>query len=165
MKGITTVRAAEASDCPALYHAWQTLRQYNASLDGRIQLVPVSEPEFAAGLQQTIRRPSSAAFVAERDDALIGFGTCSLEGNAPDRLPERHATIGYLFVDPGARRAGVGRRLFAAMTLWAKDQEGVVHLEMPVLASDSEAVAFWSALGFRPFIQRLWAPLEAGTGA
>lgn len=165
MKGITTVRAAEAADSPPLYRAWQTLREYNAGLDSRIRLVPVSESEFATGLDATILRASAAAFVAERDGALIGFATCNLEAGASDRLPERHATVGYFFVEPPARRSGVGRQLFAAMTLWAKTQDGVLHLEMPVLANDAEAVAFWTALGFQPFIQRLWAPLDGGHGS
>ena len=160
MKGLTTVREAQISDGAALYRAWQTLRDYNASLDPRIRLMPVSQPEFVAGLELTIRRPTSKTFVAERDGALLGFGTCGVESGQPDRLPERHATVGYLFVDPGARRLGLGRRMFDAMVLWAKDQEGISHVEMPVLHHDSAAVAFWTALGFRPYIQRLWAPLD-----
>jgi hypothetical protein len=31
---------------------------------------------------------------------------------------------------------------------------------MTVLNADAEAEQFWRALGFTPFIQRLWAPLE-----
>ena len=165
MKGLVTVRQAQIADGVNLYSAWQTLREYNSSLDTRIRLATVSERDFVASLEQTTKRASSSAFVAERDDHLIGFGTCALETNAPDRLPERHATIGYLYVDPTARRSGVGRLLFQAILLWAKTQDGVSHVEMPVLESDGAAVAFWSSLGFQPFIRRLWAPLDGGAGA
>ncbi len=153
------VRPAAPSDATWLYRAWQSLRQYNQSLDSRVRPAPISEAEFAVGLQQLVVRPSAITFVAESGGNRVGFGSATIQANQPDRLPERLATVGYLYVDPNVRRGGIGRKLFDAIASWAGDQEGVTHIEMPVLARDSEASAFWKALGFSPFIERLWAPL------
>ena len=155
-----SVRPAVLSDAPTLYRAWQSIRQHYADMDRRIVQVPVTETEFTAGLRETLARPAAATFVAERGGAFVGFVSAGVEANQPDRLPERHATIGYLFVAPEVRRQGTGRALFDAVAAWARECEGVSHVEMPVLADDSSARAFWTALGFRPFIERLWAPLE-----
>ena len=38
MKGLVTVRQAQIADGVNLYGAWQTLREYNSSLDARIRL-------------------------------------------------------------------------------------------------------------------------------
>jgi GNAT superfamily N-acetyltransferase len=156
-----TVRPATTADAPALFQAWEHLRAHNAGTDPRIVPAPVSEIEFAAGLRELLARPNATVIVAEIDDRLAGFIRAGVEPNAPDRLPEQHVGIGYLYVEPSARRQGVGRRLFEAVRQWASSQEGVAHFEMTVLSQDGQAEAFWRSLGFSPFIQRLWAPMDA----
>jgi GNAT superfamily N-acetyltransferase len=154
------IRPATVADAPALFRAWEALRAHNASTDARIVSAPVSEVEFTAGLRELLARPTGTVFVAELDGRIAGFIRAAVEENAPDRLPERHVGIGYLYVDPAARRRGIGRQLFEAVRGWAETQEGVAHFEMTVLNADGQAEAFWRSLGFAPFIQRLWAPLE-----
>jgi GNAT superfamily N-acetyltransferase len=160
-----TVRPAQPADATQLYAAWQALRRHYAATDARIIPAPVSQAEFAEDLARRLARPNSAVFVATATSgAIIGFITGSIDENQLDRLPELHATVGYLFVDPAARRHGAGRQLFASLAAWALTRDGVSHFEMPVLAVDSEAGHFWRALGFTPFIERLWAPLSAADG-
>lgn len=158
------IRAAERRDADGLYEQWERVRQYNASLDPRIVPAPVSLVEFRAALDAILGREGAATFVAEDSGTLVGFVRGVIELQQPDRLPERHASIGYLYVAPTHRRQGIGRRLFEAVAAWAATHDGVRHFEMTVLAKDDEAAAFWRQLGFTPFIQRLWAPLP-GTGA
>jgi GNAT superfamily N-acetyltransferase len=156
------VRRAEPTDSARLYIAWQQMRQHNATHDHRIVLAPVSEADFAAGLYESLSRPGATTLVAESGNTLVGFVSASVVANTPDRLPERHVSIGYIFVDPDHRRAGLGRVLIDAVRAWAEEQDGVAHLEMPVVAADAEAAAFWRSVGFTPFIERLWAPLDPG---
>lgn len=154
------IRLATVADIQGIYRAWQEMRQHNAALDRRIQLVPVNETEFAVALREVMDRATSVLLVAEARGAIAGFVAASVEQNQPDRLPERHATIGYIYVLPEHRRGGVARALTERLRQWASRQEGVQHLEMTVLARDTAATAFWQSVGFTPFIERLWAPLE-----
>lgn len=155
------IRRATREDAAALYVLWSRAREHNARVDSRIVLRPVSLEEFAGALAQQLSRESSAVFVADGGPGgLRGFISGSIEAAQPDRVPERHATIGYLWVEPRWRRQGIARALVAELRRWAAALEGVRHLEMPVLAADAAAVHFWQALGFRPFITRLWSPLE-----
>ncbi|MEO6045304.1 MAG: GNAT family N-acetyltransferase [Tepidiformaceae bacterium] len=153
------VRRATTTDAAALYVQWSELRRYNASIDHRVVPVPVVADDFAAGLDDVLARDTSVAFVAEVDGKLAGFISGGVERNHPDRLPEMHATVGYLWVAESARRLGVGRQLFDAVREWAAKQDGVLHLEMTVLSADQEAAAFWRSMGFSPFIERVWAAL------
>lgn len=155
-----SIRPCRDGDGDPLYEVWMAVREHNAGIDPRVVPAPVSRREFVAGFADVLRRPEATAFVAH-DDAgpLVGFITASIEANQPDRLPERHATIGYLYVDPARRRERIGQRLFEAVAAWAAKQDGVSHFEMAVLAADEAAAAFWRSIGFSTFIERLWAPL------
>jgi GNAT superfamily N-acetyltransferase len=155
------IRPVQAGDGPRLYEAWQQLRNYYASVDRRIIPAPISREEFVADFERRLLRPDCATFIAAESKHVVGFITGTVELNQPDRLPERHATVGNLFVDAEHRRDGLGRRLFESLATWALAQDGVSHFEMPVLAADDEAVHFWHSIGFTPFILRLWAPLSA----
>jgi GNAT superfamily N-acetyltransferase len=155
------VREARAEDASALYPAWLDVRRHYALVDSRIIPAPVSADEFAISLAERIARPEAATFIAMAGPRVVGFITGGIEPGQPDRLPDRHATIGHLFVDAHHRRQGIGQRLFRALAEWAQAQGEIGHFEMTVLDADESARQFWAAIGFRPFIQRLWAPLEA----
>ena len=157
-----SIRQASPADGAHLYQLWEGVRAYNASIDPRIVPAPVSQADFVASFEQSRGRAWSAAFVAESGGALVGFITGGIEANPTDRLPERHGTVGYLYVADDYRRQGVGRRLFDALAGWVIAREGVSHFEMTALAADSAASEFWRSIGFSPFIERLWAPLNPG---
>jgi GNAT superfamily N-acetyltransferase len=156
-----SVRDAREEDAPPLYAAWQRLRAHNEQVDRRVISAPVSELEFVNDFRQRLARPRSVAFVAEVAGELAGFIAGNVERNQPDRLPEEHATVGYLWVADQYRRRGIARALFERVADWARGQEGVAHFEMAVLTADSDAAGFWRSIGFTPFIERLWAPLSA----
>lgn len=156
-----TVREAREADAPALYAAWQRLRAHNEHVDRRVISAPVSELEFVNDFRQRLARPRSVALVAEVEGELAGFIAGNIERNQPDRLPEEHATVGYLWVEDRFRRRGIARALFERVADWARAQDGVAHFEMAVLTADAAAAGFWRSIGFSPFIERLWAPLSA----
>ncbi len=161
------VRPAVPADASAIYLLWLRARAHNARIDPRIVLAPVGPEQFEAALRTQLERNTASVFVAECGGRIAGFISGAIESAGPDRLPERHATIGYLWVEPPYRRRGIARALVDAIARWAAAIDGVRHFEMPVLAADDEAARFWAALGFRPFISRLWAPLgfEPGEAA
>lgn len=159
-----TIRAARAADAEGMYQLWSDMRSHNAKIEPRLVTAPISREDFCDAIDAILGRPDAATFVADDEGQVFGFVRVTVEHNPPDRLPERFAMIGYLFIAPRHRRIGVGRQLMTAAAEWAAKQEGVHHLEMSVLSGDEQAAAFWSGLGFSPFIQRLWAPLP-GSGA
>jgi len=131
------VRAVDA----ASEEARHCLSEYFAELDQRMETG--YDPEAALPATAAEMTPPEGLFlVAYRQGVPIGCGGLKLHGSGP-------AEIKRMWVSPGARRLGVGRRLLAALEAKA------ASLGAPALRLDTngvliEAIAMYESNGFRP---------------
>ena len=101
-------------------------------------------------LAATLHDPRQLLFVMVRDGAMIASVTVTMKS---DRL----AYLGMLAVDPTLQAAGIGRALLAEAEAIARDQMGIATIEMTVIASRAELVAWYQRRGYaltgerRPF--------------
>jgi GNAT superfamily N-acetyltransferase len=79
--------------------------------------------------------------VAVDEDEWIGMAVGSRTGD------DERAHLYAMWVDPRARRAGIGRRLFEAVLSWA-EAEGATEIELGATAINRGAVVFYERLGF-----------------
>jgi GNAT superfamily N-acetyltransferase len=89
----------------------------------------------AAQLREWVCDPAYAAFVAVRDDTIVGFGLIRDDGN-----------VRLNYVDPQARFSGVSTALLLAMEAWARDR----GLASCALQSTQTALGFYRARGYLP---------------
>jgi ribosomal protein S18 acetylase RimI-like enzyme len=128
------VRAATGADAAVLETLWRSFEEEvpppaHAEHDAEVELGEIREI-VDAGL----------AFLAEEDGTPLGFALARRTGSRLGRLTD-------LYVVPDARRAGVA----AALTLAVVDAlaaEGVEHLDLDVLASNTGARAVYQRWGF-----------------
>lgn len=87
---------------------------------------------------------------AMQDDRLAAIG-----GLIPEPEPQDQAAmrVRRLYVDPAARRSGVGRTLVNALLQEALDSVSLVTIN----ARDTLAPAFWTALGFERVTDLPWS--------
>jgi aminoglycoside 6'-N-acetyltransferase I len=88
-----------------------------------------------------------AVLVAEGESGLLGFAEVSIRAYAEGCRTDR---VGYLegwFVEPDARRRGIGRQLVAAAEAWARAQ-GCVEFAPDAEADNELSAAAHRALGF-----------------
>lgn len=92
--------------------------------------------------QRRANRPDGAVFVADGPDGLVG-----LAGGGP--APARPGVAGLfsMWVDPIARRQGVGVALVDAVREWAI-AAGYPALGLGVTTTNSAAIALYRSLGF-----------------
>lgn len=83
-----------------------------------------------------------ATFVAVAEGELVGMAT----GAIGDADPVA-ADLMQMWVEPRARRRGVGRDLVEAVIAWARDRVDLIRLHV-VLGQDP-AIALYRSLGFR----------------
>ena len=82
----------------------------------------------------------------ERDGVLVGIGGLRI-GQA---VKTRHrGGIWGVYVDPGARGLGVGKRLMTALIDQARTQ--VEDVTLTVSAHNEAAIALYESLGFEPY--------------
>ncbi|HEY2483417.1 MAG TPA: GNAT family N-acetyltransferase [Caulobacteraceae bacterium] len=86
-------------------------------------------------------RPYTDAWVALTDDRVIGFAATSFEA-WNSRLVLRH-----FYVDPSARRQGVGRKLIEVVKAHGKER-GARHLWLETSSLNTPGVGVYAALGF-----------------
>lgn len=94
-----------------------------------------------------------ACTVAELDGVIAGFQSLvlALPDNEYD-LPAGWGIIGT-HIDPRAGRSGLGRALFSH-SLAATRGAGLRHVDAAIGQDNAPALAYYQAMGFRPYRQR-----------
>ena len=94
-------------------------------------------------IRDRIAEPNSALIVADCGRGLCGY----IEAvGAPFRRRRHVATI-VAGVDARYRGAGIGSRLFDALTAWS-NQAGVRRLELTVMSHNAQAIRLYERYGF-----------------
>lgn len=108
-----------------------------AELERRHQPTPWSERVF----RDELEAPSRIYLAADEDGVLVGYAGAMLV------MEEAHVT--NLFVEPGHRRTGLGRRLMVELIAEAVVQ-GARHLTLEVRTRNEAARALYASLGMAP---------------
>jgi diamine N-acetyltransferase len=154
----TTVRMARADDTAVLVALFaEGDRLHAAAQPVRFRYV---EPEVTAWRQRQLATilpdPDQPIFVAERDGFVAGAIrlTARTTPGTPVTLPRRFILMQELVVREPFRRSGVGRALLEQVHQWAS-AHGIREIELNVFAFNVAALAFYSAMGYTVFQQRL----------
>jgi GNAT superfamily N-acetyltransferase len=135
---MTAIRRITAADAERVTALWN-----DASLEAAG--VPLSDDErqaIRAGLVQYADHPDAAAFVAQIGERIVGYVTGSTEGHPIWR--GRTGEIEELYVEPNARRQGVGSALVDHAVAWLRGR-GAGTIRIQVCNESDVAKAFWKA--------------------
>lgn len=143
------LRQARPADGPAVLALWLAL------LDDQSELEPIFGPAEDAAERWRNDYPdwlhddTWRIVVAERDEGLIGFVTARRWAPVPVYRIAEEVYINELYVQPGWRGQGIGRRLVAAVREWAAAL-GAERIRVGVLAANHAGRGFWEHLGAQP---------------
>lgn len=141
------IRAAAPDDLERLIELWTALVEHHRSLDPEYPRTPGLRDAFKSEIERGMRDPGCRIWVAESEGATLGFLFAEAETESPAVEEGGIGWIHELYVDPRARRSGVGRALVErALAFFRERRSGrvSVRVETPnVLGRE-----FWESLGF-----------------
>lgn len=150
-----TVRRGMLEDEEAVLGLWQEMMDYHARLDPRFQPASDGKEHFHAVLREWMADETRCVLVAVVDGEVIGYIIGRLAENPPVFAMRRFGYVTDICVAPQWRRMGVGRKLFAALKEWFR-QQGLAVVQLNVAAFNPTSQAFWRAMGFQDFLNQLW---------
>jgi ribosomal protein S18 acetylase RimI-like enzyme len=154
------VRAAQPSDLPRISElAAELVRQHHALDAARFLLVEPIAEGYRRFFTGELRREGALILVAEDEAAelgpsgpagpvILGYAYATLEPRNWNDLLDAAGKLNDLFVDPAARRRGIGRAL-ALAALAQLGARGAPRVVLMTAWRNPDAHAFFEGLGFR----------------
>ncbi len=121
----------------------------NAAVEDGAPLSEVGRRNIALMLQASAWHLRAFCLVAVDEGRIAGFVNGTLDAG-DGLLPGAAGEIDALYVVPWARGQGLSRRLAHAAIAWLRERGADWTVQMRVCSQDTEAIAFWSSLGFEP---------------
>jgi len=160
------VRDARAADLAALARMGARLAREHHDLDPERFFLPEEpiEKGYAWWLGKELMNPRAVVLVAARRGRVLGYAYGRVERRDWNTLRERCAVGVDLWVEPRARRGGVGRRLVEALVerFAARGQPRIV---IQVAAGNRLARRVFSGLAFRETLIELARELSPARDA
>lgn len=145
-----TVRQAQAADLPSLARYGFALGRLHAGFDAeRFTTPPDGENAYAAFFQAEMQRPEVAVLIAELGPQPVGYAFVRMEPMSLVDLRTAGAWLHDIYVDPQARRGGIGHLLLEA----AKEAAlrlGSSSLMLSASPHNAKARALFERAGLRP---------------
>jgi ribosomal protein S18 acetylase RimI-like enzyme len=144
------VRRAEPRDVSALGQlAGRLVRMHHAADPSRFMLVDDVEQGYSWWLSRELSRASAVVLVACHGDRVVGYAYGTLEERDWNMLLDAHGALHDIFVDEGARRAGVGAKLVAAAVAELEGL-GAPRVLLSTMVGNDAAQRLFGRCGFRP---------------
>jgi ribosomal protein S18 acetylase RimI-like enzyme len=155
-----TIRAATERDAADAIDLWSAMMEEHEAFDPRIRLAPGAADAYRSYLGYHLTNADSRVGLAlaregGRSGRAIGFCLTTIGRNLPMFLPARFGYLSDLAVEPSERRKGVGRALALDAIGWLRER-GIDALQLQVYARNEAGAAFWRAMGFDSFYDRMW---------
>ncbi len=116
--------------------------------------------EIAAFFAGSASMPLAVLIACDEEGAAVGFAELSIRNYAESAISDRVAYLEGWYVDPAARRRGVGRALIAAAEGWARSQGcrefgSDADIDNAISALAHAAVGFTETARIRCFLKTL----------
>lgn len=152
--GSILVRDARMADRYAIGALWRELMTMHRALDPRFVIAPEGEERYIRHVHDMMRTRNARVLVAEATalKTPVGFLMGELQSRPPMALPGLYGFVSDIYVAEAWRRSGVGRALVQEMMHWFRLRKAQA-IELYVAEANPEALAFWEAMGLRPFLR------------
>ncbi|MEP7052018.1 MAG: GNAT family N-acetyltransferase [Pseudomonadota bacterium] len=160
MSDAPLIREATAGDYEGVVALYAEVDALHAQRAPWMFRAPLSEPRSREFFDNQLRAADSTLLVADAG-GIVGLAAVILR-SAPEMsifVPQRWGVLDNIAVARAWRRRGVGRALTIAAEAWGLTR-GAQWLELVVYDFNTDARAFYEALGYGPATLKLRKPLR-----
>lgn len=155
----TAIRPAVDTDIPLILPLWCEMMDLHAALDSRFARAGDGDRRFGNYLGDLLSKDDTHLIVAETNETIVGYAL-GLERDLPRLFREtRYGSITDLAVRGDCRGHGVGTTLYNELCNRFRHR-GIRRIELNLVPANRSAERFWSAKGFRPFMESRFLCLE-----
>ena len=106
---------------------------------------PMTPQQIVTQLRALVKHPGAAAWVAEQDGSVVGYGQAHIIPSL--HFPKPYAILSALVVAQQAQGQGIGKQLVATIEQWARAQ-GAERISLTSALHRVPAHGFYKSLGY-----------------
>ena len=145
---MTTIRRATIKDIKKITPMWINLMEFHSETHALFHTAADFREKAPNDIKMFLEKPTTAFFVAENDNNLIGFSMTSISSRPDVFANTKKGYIGETFVNEKFRSQGIGAKLISAVKEWLTDQQ-VDFIDLQVTSTNEQGKKFWENQGFR----------------
>lgn len=147
----THLRQATARDVDEIVSMWGELAAHHARLDEAFRPSRRWQEEYRHFILGMLDRDDARIVVAVEGGRVVGYGVGRISMLPAFFEWRRRGYLHDVVTREPYRRRGVGRGVVEALLAWMQEC-GALTAELTVAVLNEEAVAFWTRLGFAPYM-------------
>ena len=105
-------------------------------------------------IEEMLHRDDCAIVVAETDGKLIGSGSARVQEGKPYNSFEQYAFLGFMYIAPECRGAGINSKIIDALVDWATSK-GLAEVRLQVYSENMNALRAYEKVGFKPLLTEM----------
>ena len=141
------LRLAQPDDLPILLEFEQGVIEEERPCNDSIKKTYVNYYDLDALLAD----PNTSLQLVEHEGRVVGCGYVQLRPSEAAFVHDKHAYLGFMYVEPAVRGQGINKLIVDSLISWSKDR-GVYDFYMDVYTENQAAIRAYEKVGFTPVL-------------
>ena len=102
-------------------------------------------------LNDLIADPNTCLQLVDHDGRVVGCGYAQLRPSEAAFVHDKHAYLGFMYVEPDVRGQGINKMIIESLISWSRDR-GVYDFYLNVYTENPAAIRAYEKVGFTPLL-------------
>lgn len=150
-----TIRKASHDDIPTLLRFEQGVIVAERPFDPTLK----PDPNYYYDIKRMIDDPLVHLVIAEQEGKLIACGYARIEKSKHYLQHDRHAYLGFMYVEPAWRGKNINRMIIENLKQWSISK-GITEMRLDVYHDNARAVKAYEKAGFSKLMVQMRMALK-----